>query len=326
MAVNAAGEPAPPPTSALPELPISKLRQPSTSSDSPSPSRLPSTSSKSALRTPSKISKSASVLNSNHNASSPSIPTLRSVSSTIPKEKDEDPPPEKELRRSVSIASFPQPPKSRSGSNRGSAESNADSLRGGESASRANSTRVRKLKTKASTGSVNQIYSGGPAPSFMNGKGDSKTVSGSRESSGVASLHSPSHSRSSSAQGSYSTSATTYEDGEDKRSPQDDGVQDRRGRDSGLKKDEPKGNVIVGVRVRPDAAGDKSSAKDWLVDGRQSLVAYRGREGGDYYYGKLAHRSFELPGCYDQALFSLISPLHDDLQSWSLALPNRRSN
>ncbi len=64
-------------------------------------------------------------------------------------------------------------------------------------------------------------------------------------------------------------------------------MQDRRGRDSGSKKEEPKGNVIVSVRVRPDAAGDKSSTKEWLVDGRQSLVAYRGREGGDYYYGKM---------------------------------------
>ena len=122
----------------------------------------------------------------------------------------------------------------------------------------------------------------------MNGRGDSKTISGSRESSGLASLHSPPHSRSSSAQDSYSTSATTYEDGEDKRTAQDDGVQDRRGRESGAKKEEPKGNVIVSVRVRPDAVGDKASTKDWLVDGRQSLVAYRGREGGDYYYGKSA--------------------------------------
>ena len=140
----------------------------------------------------------------------------------------------------------------------------------------------------------------------MNGKGDSKTVLGSRESSGLASVHSPPHSRSSSAQDSYSTSATTYEDGEDKRVPQDDEVQDRRGRDSGSKKDEPKGNVIVGVRVRPDAAGDKSSTKEWLVDSRQSLVAYRGREGGDYYYGRLTYLSFELPESAAHPLSSLL--------------------
>ena len=51
---------------------------------------------------------------------------------------------------------------------------------------------------------------------------------------------------------------------------------------------EGKGNVIVSVRVRPDAAGsgDKNSDGEWMVDGRKSLVAYQGREGGDYYYGK----------------------------------------
>lgn len=71
------------------------------------------------------------------------------------------------------------------------------------------------------------------------------------------------------------------------------GVEDgSKRRDSGRKEKEGKGNVLVSVRVRPDAGGDKTSGKDWLVDGRQSLVAYRGREGGDYYYGMLClHRS-----------------------------------
>lgn len=48
-----------------------------------------------------------------------------------------------------------------------------------------------------------------------------------------------------------------------------------------------KGNVIVSVRVRPDPGGIDKSRTDceWMVDGRRSLVAYRGREGGDYFYG-----------------------------------------
>jgi centromeric protein E len=51
---------------------------------------------------------------------------------------------------------------------------------------------------------------------------------------------------------------------------------------------EGKGNVIVSVRVRPDAgagAGGKTEGGEWMVDGRRALVAYRGKEGGDYYYG-----------------------------------------
>lgn len=44
--------------------------------------------------------------------------------------------------------------------------------------------------------------------------------------------------------------------------------------------------MIVSVRVRPDAGGDAPAKTDgeWMVDGRRSLVAYKGREGGDYYY------------------------------------------
>ena len=48
-----------------------------------------------------------------------------------------------------------------------------------------------------------------------------------------------------------------------------------------------KGNVIISVRVRPEPSneGGNAGAGEWMVDGRQSLVAYRGREGGDYIYG-----------------------------------------
>lgn len=59
--------------------------------------------------------------------------------------------------------------------------------------------------------------------------------------------------------------------------------------DKGSKGQESKGNVIVSVRVRPDAAASDNSKTDgeWMVDGRRSLVAYRGKEGGDYYYGEM---------------------------------------
>ena len=53
---------------------------------------------------------------------------------------------------------------------------------------------------------------------------------------------------------------------------------------------EGKGNVIVSVRVRPDAGGDAPGASktdgEWMVDGRRSLVAYKGPAGGDHYYGE----------------------------------------
>ena len=97
-------------------------------------------------------------------------------------------------------------------------------------------------------------------------------------------MASPPQSRSSSAQDSYSTSATQYDDLNDTTPQKSDASMTGKGP---LKAD-GKGNVIVSVRVRPDAAGSDSKGDgDWLVDGRKSLIAYKGKEGGDYYYGKI---------------------------------------
>lgn len=50
---------------------------------------------------------------------------------------------------------------------------------------------------------------------------------------------------------------------------------------------ESKGNVIVSVRVRPDASSsDNTGEGEWLVDGRRALVSFRGKEAGDYFYGR----------------------------------------
>jgi hypothetical protein len=60
------------------------------------------------------------------------------------------------------------------------------------------------------------------------------------------------------------------------------------------KPSEGKGNVIVSVRVRPDAGANGQSTKtdgEWMVDGRRSLVAYKGKEGGDYYYGMFCSKT-----------------------------------
>ena len=53
------------------------------------------------------------------------------------------------------------------------------------------------------------------------------------------------------------------------------------------KTSERKGNVVVSVRVRPDATRTDEAKADgeWMVDGRRSLVAFKGKEGGDYFYG-----------------------------------------
>jgi centromeric protein E len=86
---------------------------------------------------------------------------------------------------------------------------------------------------------------------------------------------------------SYNTDDTIFEDLET-----DTGMRGRKKsmdskRSSGTTKDSGKGNVIVSVRVRPDTGGGEQNSEDgeWMVDGRRSLISYRGREGGDHVYG-----------------------------------------
>jgi centromeric protein E len=116
-------------------------------------------------------------------------------------------------------------------------------------------------------------------PSFLNGSADSVVVDTSH-----LSLPSPPHSRNSSPQGSYTTSATTFEDaGEDESR----GRADNKDGSKSLPKD-GKGNVLVSVRVRPDVgAKDSKTEMEWDVDNKQASIAYKGREGGDYTYGKV---------------------------------------
>lgn len=114
-------------------------------------------------------------------------------------------------------------------------------------------------------------------PSLLNGSADSVTVDNGR-----LSLPSPPQSRNSSPQGSYATSATTFEDvGDD----------EARGRADAKGNKDGKGNVLVSVRVRPDiGAKDNKQEMEWEVNNKRALITYRGREGGDYYYGKVARR------------------------------------
>lgn len=111
---------------------------------------------------------------------------------------------------------------------------------------------------------------------------------GQRSSDGLISVASPAQSRSSSAQDSYSTSATQYDDMGDLGLKAGLGISTDSGSSKRMSKADGKGNVIVSVRVRPDAGGqDHKTDGEWMVDGRKSLVAYKGKEGGDYFYGKL---------------------------------------
>lgn len=298
MAVSIPRPSFPPPTSALPLLPTPKVR-----TNLPALEEAPRSSPTSqnapniALRTPSRSIKPPASAASYHALSTPTIPTLRSTSISPGQDIS---PTSKDVRRSVSIASFPQPPKvgrrispeSRSFSSIPSVPSISSPKVSDKPNSPQVSTggfKVRKSKTPAEKPTY--PYTAAGSPTLLNGSGDGKSISGvagARGSDGLNSLLSPSQSRSSSAQGSYSTSATTFEDiDENARRVREDAEECLKDSKRRSTSKEGKGNVIVSVRVRPDAAGsnENKTEGEWMVDGRRSLVTYRGRERGDYYYG-----------------------------------------
>ncbi|OJJ43009.1 hypothetical protein ASPZODRAFT_75307 [Penicilliopsis zonata CBS 506.65] len=276
-----------PPTGSLPPLPGPKSKK--TLSVPPDASRAPSPSISSAkLRSPS--SPRPSLPKSPLSHSSNNITTLRSTSGGRTPNS-----PEKDLRRTVSIASFPQPPKS------ASRPSTASSINGAEPPKVfARTSSIRSRKSSRLSSGTTCSFTSSKTPSLLNGNGDGKSILSEeiRDSHGNFSIPSPPHSRSSSAQGSYSTSATTFED-----------VDEAGGASkSSSKAKEAKGNVTVSVRVRPDVNGADSSRNDseWLADGRRSLIAYRGKEAGDYYYDNVFTAHDQNAKVYDSAAKRLV--------------------
>lgn len=273
-----------PPTSALPAIPTTKTRKSTGAIPAyPDSSGLAIPLPKSGLRSPS----GGSALDSSLGQPK-TLPKLR----TLPVGTNSQ---GKTIRKAISINSFPHPPPAtrtsslppsplsagmKAPSNRDSSESSPLTPGG---------AKTLRRKPKTSLGPTTQTtYSGSSTPSLLNASGTTKSISsgpGARGSDGLLSLPSPPQSRSSSAQDTESTASTC-----------DDGPEAVRGRRTsaenaeGGSKSEGKGNVIVSVRVRPDAGGDAPGASktdgEWMVDGRRSLVSYNGPAGGDHYYGE----------------------------------------
>ncbi|CRG89858.1 Kinesin-related protein 4 [Talaromyces islandicus] len=247
----------------------SKLKPSQLASDA----RRVSSSSPSKLRSPTRPSLGGGVQSN----STSSVSSLRSTSGTFATGGAE-----KGLRRTVSIASFPQPPKANSRlSTASAASSTSQTPRGSPDLVRSATGTARKKSRLSSTANSNR---GSKASSLHANNGiDGKTVqnlAGIKDSEGLTSVSSPPQSRSSSAQGSYSTSATTFDDTEDV------GADSTAAGKKGPKPKEAKGNVIVSVRVRPDNGAPEGSRADgeWMVDGRRSLIAFKGKESYDYFY------------------------------------------
>ncbi|KAH9909364.1 kinesin-domain-containing protein [Xylariomycetidae sp. FL2044] len=261
------------PNSTLPVLPVPKTRK-STGGLS-AQNRSPSTP-KSGLRAP-----SATVYSGPPPTPAPTtaLPVPRSAHGVNSAGKT--------VRKTVSINSFPQPP-SRVASLPPSPLSGAV-------------TPARKARTPQSTPKIGHLPSG--TPSLLNGSAEGKSLlggAGTRNSDGLISVASPTQSRSSSAQDSYSTAATAYDDPPDLSVTPTNDRRSSKGLDG-------KGNVVVSVRVRPDAGGNNGRSEgEWMVDGRKSLVAYRGREGGDYYYDNVFSTHDDNSRVYDHIAKRLV--------------------
>lgn len=279
-----------PPSSPLPALPRAKPRKslPVPAELTKKNASIPPTPLK--LRTPSGSPRPSALPTPQISSSTPAIPTVRSTTSAGNGL-------EKTVRRVISIAAFPQPPTAIVSP--GSRPTTASGLNTVVSTRKRPSDALSSPHPGSNSGSIrlpkNNIgrsasYRGSQAPSLLNGSGDGKSVvssQGHRTSGSQLSIPSPPQSRSSSAQGSYSTSATTFEDTDEAQR----GHEDTEATSSGSRQQshgkESKGNVLVSVRVRPDAPGTENgrNAGEWLIDGRKSLVSYRGKDGGDYHYG-----------------------------------------
>ncbi|KAK2768784.1 hypothetical protein FQN54_000640 [Arachnomyces sp. PD_36] len=287
-----------PPTTALPPLPTSKTRK-----NLPVPPETPrggSPNPPSKLRTPSASPRPSGIGTSLQSSSTSNLTTQRSTSvGRVPSS------PEKTLRRTISVASFPQPPKPPGRLSTTSSNSSSTTARSPELSkppNSLNSTRTKK-PSRLSSGTTSSSFRGGKTPSLLNSSGDGKSIPngpGARGSEGQFSIPSPPQSRSSSAQGSYSTTATTFDDGRDE-------ADEHGSTDKGGKFKEGKGNVLVSVRVRPDAGGsDSKTDGEWMVDGRRSLVSFRGKEGGDYYYDNVFATHDQNAKVYDASAKRLV--------------------
>ncbi|KAK1754985.1 kinesin-related protein 11 [Echria macrotheca] len=263
-----------PPAAALPALPVAKTRKSTGGLPTPAGRSTPSTP-RTGLRAP-----SAAFPPPTLPAPTGALPQPRAVSGVNAAGKT--------IRKVVSINSFPQPPRG---------EGRIASLPPSPL-----STGLSVRKTKTPTTPTYQFSNS--TPSLLNGTGEGKSVSrqvGTRNSDGLISVSSPPQSRSSSAQDSYSTSATQYEDVIEGSQQKSDPSASKR-----ISKLDGKGNVIVSVRVRPDAGGNDRPEGDWMVDSRKSLIAFNGKEGGDYYYDNVFATQDDNSRVYDHIAKRLV--------------------
>ncbi|KAF2201855.1 kinesin-domain-containing protein [Delitschia confertaspora ATCC 74209] len=286
-----------PPTGPLPSLPVPKSR---TSTPSSPVNRIPTASALPSPTKPNRAVSSSALPTRPHTRDSPSS------TSNVPTFTATDPagalPGGKTLRKTISIGAFPQPPKyaNRITSHPPSPLS-ASSTPNGE-------TLDQRLHAKTIPSRESSLRRTGPRPS-MGGRSllqksqltTPSLLNGNGDPASVVNHVSPPQSRTSSPHGS----ATTFEDIDTDESR---GRSENKNNTDGpsIHKD-GKGNVLVSVRVRPEpGARDGKQEMDWEVNGKRSLISYRGREGGDYIYDNVFDTQDNNARVYDAAAKRLV--------------------
>ena len=266
-----------PPTSALPALPNSLSGRASTQNLRKA-SLLPQT----PRKVPGPLQR----------PSTPSLPVLTDAKNLVP-------------RRAVSIAAFPQPP--RTGSSRIASLPPTSSLSTCNLAVNDGSKPLSPSPTRSPKRGNIGLERSSSSPSIKTSK--PKTISVGSLGSGVSggasgtAYLSPPHSRSSSAQGSYSTNATTI----DASAGSGDELTVRGRTDERSGEREGKGNVIVSVRVRPDANDSGGGGNsEWIIDGRDGKVGYGGKDGGIYEYDNVFGQNDNNSRVYDSCAKRLV--------------------
>jgi centromeric protein E len=218
-----------------------------------------------------------------HANSTSSVPTINGNGNDTPNQL----PPGKSLRKTISIGAFPQPPKhvgriSNIPPSPLSASSTPNGLTLDQRTSagpKAVPSRDSSLRMKSPRVSSRGYGLKSPlTPPSLGGSSDNSSVPGNM----LLNTHSPPQSRNSSPQGSLTTSFEDVGEEEPRGRVDHKSGSDRHWHKEGK---EGKGNVIVSVRVRPDASIHDGKHDEWEVNAKRALVAYRGREGGEFIYG-----------------------------------------
>ncbi|KAK7510728.1 kinesin motor domain-containing protein [Phyllosticta citriasiana] len=196
------------------------------------------------------------------------------------------PPQNKTLRKTISVGSFPQPPKGLSRTNGPSSSSAAASV------------------ASLPDGLPTSRRSSSTSLSVPNGDTSMRTRSASAKSR-QSLLRSPhamscSETRTPSVHGSQPQTVDVHaNDGNN--------AHDAGNESADKNSNESKGNVVVSVRVRPQAGtADDVNHGDWELDGRRGAITYSGKEGGQFISDNVFTANDNNAKVYDSAAKRLV--------------------